>query len=132
MQRRGYGDRISPRRRPTSCANGAIFHNPHNGEPWTDGKLQGRYWNDSLRALGLRHRECYQTRHTYATIYIMNGANGAYVAKQMGNSPEMVFGVYAKWIKGADKGRERDKVNARPTRIWHRFGTRIRENSLSY
>jgi hypothetical protein len=30
----------------------------------------------------------------------------------MGNSPEMVFGVYAKWIKGADKGRERDKVNA--------------------
>jgi uncharacterized damage-inducible protein DinB len=39
-------------------------------------------------------------------------ANAAYVAKQMGNSPEMVFGVYAKWIKGADKGRERDKVNA--------------------
>jgi hypothetical protein len=42
----------------------------------------------------------------------MNGANAAYVAKQMGNSPEMVFGVYAKWIKGADKRRERDKVNA--------------------
>ena len=29
----------------------------------------------------------------------------------MGNSPEMVFGDYAKWIKGADKGRKRDKVN---------------------
>jgi integrase len=44
----------------------------------------GRYWNDSLRKLGLRHRESCQTRHTYATIYIMNGANAAYVAKQMG------------------------------------------------
>jgi len=42
----------------------------------------------------------------------MNGANAAYVAKQMGNSPEMAFGVYARWIKGADKGRERDRVKA--------------------
>jgi integrase len=29
----------------TLLANGAIFHNPHNGEPWSDGKLEGRYWN---------------------------------------------------------------------------------------
>ena len=42
----------------------------------------------------------------------------------MGNSPEMVVGVYAKWIKGADKGRERDRVNA----ALRGFGTRIRGN----
>lgn len=109
----------------TFLKSGAIFENPHNGEPWTDAKLQGRYWNDTLRKLGLRHRESYQTRHTYATIYIMNGANAAYVAKQMGNSPEMVFGVYAKWIKGADKGRERDKVNA----ALREFGTDLAPKS---
>jgi hypothetical protein len=48
-----------------------------------------------LRKLAWRHRESCQTRHTWATIYIMN-ANAAYVAKQMGNSPELVVGVYAR------------------------------------
>ena len=66
-----------------------------------------RYWRaelgcsedelrDAIAVVGLHHER----------------GESSYVAKQMGNSPEMVFGVYAKWIKGADKGRERDKVNA--------------------
>jgi hypothetical protein len=86
----------------TFFKNGAIVE---SAQRWAvgDGKLQGRYWNNMLRKLGLRDRENHQTRHTYATIYIMNGPNGAHLAKQMDNLPEMVLGVDVKWIKGADK-----------------------------
>lgn len=94
--------------------NGPIFQNPVTRRPWHDERSQrDHYWKPSLRRLRIRDRRAYQTRHTYATTALMAGANPAYIARQMGHkSAKMLFTVYAKWIDGADRGRERDKLNA--------------------
>jgi len=35
---------------------------------------------------GIRYRPAYNTRHTYATVCLMNGLNPVYVASQLGHS----------------------------------------------
>ena len=70
------------------------------------------YWKPTLRKLGLRWRKTYNTRHTYATLSLRAGVNPTYVSRQLGHkSAKMLFSVYAKWIGGAGRGRERDKLN---------------------
>ena len=65
-----------------------------------------------LRALGIRSRDAYQTRHTYATTALMGGVNPAYIARQLGHkSAAMLFRHYSKWIDHADYGREAAKLN---------------------
>jgi integrase len=93
---------------------GPIFCNPNTGNPWPDEQVQRRrYWNPALRSLGLRHRDAYQTRHTFATILLMGGVNVAYIAKQMGHANvTTTLTKYARWIDGADKGAEAAKLNA--------------------
>ena len=67
----------------------------------------------SLKRLGMRYREPYQTRHTYASLQLMEGVNAVYIARQMGHAKEqMLFKVYGRWIDGADKSRERDRASA--------------------
>ena len=62
--------------------------------------------------LGIRHRDAYQTRHTFATLTIMDGVNAVGVGRQMGHaSLRGTLDVYAKWIDKADRGRERDKAS---------------------
>ncbi len=42
----------------------------------------------------------------------MAGVNPAYIARQMGHkNAQMLFRVYAKWIDGADGGRERNRLS---------------------
>jgi integrase len=91
-----------------------IFINPVTGTPWPDVQDQRKlYFHPALRALGLRNREAYQTRHTYATLALMAGVNPAYIARQLGHvNAAMLFKHYAKWIDGADSGREAAKLNA--------------------
>ena len=91
-----------------------VFMNPVTGKSWHDERSQrDHYWAPTLRRLGIRHRRAYQTRHTYATIALMAGVNPTYISRQMGHAnAKMLFTVYAKWIDGADKGRERAKLEA--------------------
>jgi|SRR5215469_3648539 len=91
-----------------------IFQNPATGAPWNDAEYQRTTWfHPALRKLGIRKRDAYATRHTFATIALMGGANPAYISRQMGHkNAKMLFEVYAKWIDGADKGRERAKLEA--------------------
>lgn len=94
-------------------ADARIFSNPNTGAAWSGSQVQRRlYWNPSLRALGMRQRDCYQTRHTYATLSLMAGVNPAYIAKQLGHANlGMLLKHYGRWIDGADKGREAAKMN---------------------
>jgi integrase len=90
-----------------------IFLNPNTGEPFLDDRPVRRWaWTPTLKALGLRHRECYQTRHTYATIALMSGANPAWAAAQLGHSTQMFLNVYSRWIAEADGRRELSKLEA--------------------
>ena len=59
----------------------------------------------SLKANGIRYRPAYNTRHTYATVCLMNGLNPVYVASQLGHSLVMLMMRYAKWIN-SDKNKE--------------------------
>ncbi len=91
-----------------------IFENPVSGRVWASEKVQRlKYFYPAQKALGIRVRHAYQTRHTYATVRLMGGIVPAYIAKQLGHkTTAMLFKHYAKWIEGADKGTEAAKVNA--------------------
>lgn len=93
---------------------GWVFENPVTGRPWHDERSQrDHYWTPTLRRLKIRYRAPYNTRHTYATLCLMAGANPAYISRQLGHrSAKMLFEVYAKWIDRADRGREREKIEA--------------------
>jgi integrase len=95
-------------------AEAPIFCHPATGRPWTNDQYQRiTYFHPALRKLGIRLRDAYQTRHTYATIGLMGGIAPPYIARQMGHAnTAMLFKVYAKWIDGADKGREAAKLAA--------------------
>lgn len=89
-----------------------VFLNPVTHTPWPDVQDQRKlYFHPALRALGIRSRDAYQTRHTYATMALMAGVNPAYIARQLGHrSTAMLFKHYSKWIDGADGGREAAKL----------------------
>lgn len=52
--------------------------------------MQWRYWSASLKRLGIRNRESYQTRHTFATLVLMARSTpvwiARWIARHMGNS----------------------------------------------
>lgn len=104
---------LQRQRARTELAGGRIFHNPRTGAPWNDEQVQRKVLDASLKRLGIRHRPPKQSRHTFATMCLMSGANPAWVARQMGHAnTKMLYEVYSKWIDGADKGLERAKVEA--------------------
>ena len=93
---------------------GPVFENPETGKPWHDLQVQRRrYFVPTLTALKIRHRDMYQTRHTFATLLLMGGVNPTYISKQLGHANTgMLFKVYGTWIEGADRGAEAAKANA--------------------
>jgi integrase len=103
-----------------------VFNNPTTGRPWPDDKRQRQtYWQPSLARVGLRQRDAYQTRHTYATMMIMANANPTWLAKQMGHKdPKTLFKHYAEWLGRADLGREKARAEANLVRNWSVFTPR--------
>lgn len=91
-----------------------VFQNPVTGKGWHDERSQrDHYWRPSLRRCGIRARRAYATRHTFATSALMGGVRPPYIARQMGHkNTKMLFDTYAKWIDGADRGRERGALEA--------------------
>ena len=98
----------------TFLAGEEVFHNPITNRPWPDEQVQRRrYWTPTLKAAGIRQRDAYQVRHTYASLLLTGGVNPAYIAKQLGHSKiTTTLNVYARWIESADKGSEAAKANA--------------------
>lgn len=95
----------------TYAAGGKVFHDPYYDAPWLYQRITDvPYWPRVLKKLGIRHRRMYNTRHTYATIGLMAGANPAFMAKQLGHSLEMFFKVYSKWIGGKQDDEEMAKI----------------------
>lgn len=94
----------------TRAAGAHVFLHPRTGKPYADERAQRYYWASTIKILGIRYREPYQTRHSYATMLLMAGANPAWAAKQMGHSPQVFLKIYARWIDGKASGLELAKV----------------------
>lgn len=81
----------------THAQGGPIFRNASGGDTY-NAKAQRNMWRAILEKLGIRYRDMYNMRHTYATFGLMQGVNPAFMAGQLGHSVEEFFKTYAKWI----------------------------------
>lgn len=84
----------------TFLEGGRVFYNPRTNTPWeTDGQIRKTCWAHILKKAGVRYRNPYQTRHTYASMMLSAGENSLWVAKQMGHKDtEMIIKNYGRWI----------------------------------
>ena len=103
---------LDRQRAVTQLAGGHVFVDSEGKSFTTTDDPLRTWWKPAMKLSGLRHRDARQTRHTFATICLMAGITPGWVAQQQGNSPEMFFRVYSRWIEGADKGAERRKLDA--------------------
>lgn len=90
-----------------------VFEHPETGKPWHDERAQrDTYWKPILKALGIRARRAYCTRHTGITLALSAGCDPSWVARQAGHkNTKMIWENYSKWIPGVDRGRERGKMS---------------------
>ncbi len=87
----------------TSLANERIFHNPITGKSWNDDTVILKHWTPLLKRAGVRYRNPYQTRHTYASLLLSAGENPMWVASQMGHADwGMIRKRYGRWIPSVD------------------------------
>ena len=73
-----------------------------NGEqkPYYSLSSIGNRWNSAVKRAGIRRRNPYHTRHTFACWLLAAGANPSFIANQMGHeNAQMVYEVYATWIE---------------------------------
>lgn len=84
----------------TFSLNGRVFHNPQTNKPWeTSQQIRRTQWMHILKRAGIRYRNTYQTRHTYASMMLSQGENIMWVSKQLGHvDVEMVIKTYGRWI----------------------------------
>tara|TARA_R110002094_G_scaffold1923_4_gene8118 strand:- start:29554 stop:30372 length:819 start_codon:yes stop_codon:yes gene_type:complete len=87
-----------------------VFRSPRTNEAWLTDKPPRVIFTAALKALGIRHRRTYNTRHTYATQCLMAGMNPAFVANQLGHSVIVLLTTYARWLNGEESDREMDKL----------------------
>jgi integrase len=66
-------------------------------------KFRHREWAPALRAVGLKHRRIYDTRHTFATWSIEQGVHLWHLATVMGTSVTQLEDTYARWLKRTDE-----------------------------
>ncbi|MBA0086708.1 MAG: site-specific integrase [Acidobacteria bacterium Pan2503] len=91
--------------RTLHAAHGHIWQLPGEGTPVVNQKALWNIWQKALKAVEVKVRKPYSTRHTYATLLLMAGANPDWVARQMGHSVITLRKHYATWIDGPrDKG----------------------------
>lgn len=102
---------LTRQKKRTYLAGGNVWLNTRTGEPFTDEKQYNvQTWKPALKALGIRYRRPYNTRHTFATIMLMAGMTPAYCASQLGHSIEMFLTTYARWINGDRNAQEQTRL----------------------
>lgn len=81
-------------------ANEHIWLNPRTAEAWeNDAQIRKTLWQPLCKRAGVRYRNPYQVRHTYASTLLTQGTNPWYVAQQLGHvDVQMVFRIYGKFI----------------------------------
>lgn len=88
----------------TFLKNETIFEDPKTNKAWAGADaIRKKAWVPTLQKTGVRYRNPYQTRHTFAIKHISNGVNLFWLASQMGHKgPEMLFRHYGAYLKEYD------------------------------
>lgn len=96
-------DALNNQKQFSYMAGEAVFLNPLYGERWKgDQAIRKSAWIPALRLGGVRYRNPYQTRHTYASMMLTAGESPIWLAGQMGHADTaMVFRNYGRWVKDA-------------------------------
>jgi len=97
----------------TKLAGREIFQNPHQNERWKGSEPICRQFKTVLRNAGVRYRNPYQTRHTYASMQLTVGENLAFISEQMGHTDvAFTLRTYASYIQGhrPDAGYKADEA----------------------
>ncbi|WP_163832221.1 site-specific integrase [Spartinivicinus ruber] len=83
--------------------NDFVFHNPRTNQAWkNDQQIRKCAWIPAIKKSGLRYRNPYQTRHTYACLLIARNENLFWIASQMGHQGiEMINRHYGMFIEEA-------------------------------
>jgi len=78
-----------------------IWLNPRTHTAWeTDAQIRKTLWQPLCTRAGVRYRNPYQVRHTFASALLTANANPWFVASQLGHvDVQMVFKVYGKFIQ---------------------------------
>lgn len=83
----------------TKLQRGLIFRNENMDDGFWSAKVLRRHWTHILLKAGVRYRNPYQTRHTFASTLLSEGGKPLYVANQMGHKTvEMINRNYGRWI----------------------------------
>lgn len=95
---------LQEQKRFTHMMSDFVFSDPKTGKPWANADaIRKKAWVPTLKKAGIRYRNPYQTRHTFATRYISQGANLFWLAGQMGHKgPEMLFRHYGRYLSDYD------------------------------
>ncbi len=75
-----------------------VFKN-HEGSPINEDKWRKKHWYRALRALGIKPRKFYATKHTYISVALSAGCNIKWLAEQCGTSVAMIEKHYGRYIK---------------------------------
>lgn len=91
---------LKDQRQYTYIEGKAVFHDPRHNRAFTgDQELRKSFWTPTIRRAGVRYRNPYQTRHTYASMMLSAGEHPMWVAKQMGHTSFlMISRVYGRYI----------------------------------
>jgi len=75
-----------------------VFKN-HEGSPINEDKWRKKHWYRAVRALGIKPRKFYATKHTYISVALTAGCNLKWLAEQCGTSVAMIEKHYGRYIK---------------------------------
>jgi integrase len=81
------------------------------GRPMHTPSFTKNHWRRILRALGLRPRKFYATRHTFISVSLSNGINAKFIAEYCGTSLAMIERHYGRYIRS--DAREQLALNRR-------------------
>jgi integrase len=90
----------------TRLAGGPVFLDPLRGAPWASEEVLRKRFAHVLKRAGVRYRNPYQTRHTFASVLLAGGWPELQVARWMGHaSVGPLRRNYARWVEqGASPG----------------------------
>jgi len=88
----------------TRLKNREVFQNPRTNERWKgDQAIRRTLWIPALKKAGVKYRNPYQTRHTYASMMLSAGENIMWVSQQMGHKDSIITAkTYARFLERDD------------------------------